>query len=136
GGTRTLVDAALAAGVPRLVHISSPSVAHTGDSIIGDRAEPASPEFARGEYARTKGAGERIALGADSSDLRALVLRPHLMWGPGDAQLTQRVIDRARSGRMPVLGARAALGDTLVLAHAAEETAAARSAGDSPDGEA
>src|SRR5699024_5834000 len=57
GGTRTLVDAALAAGVPRLVHISSPSVAHTGDSIIGDRAEPASPEFARGEYARTKGAG-------------------------------------------------------------------------------
>ncbi|NNV08624.1 NAD-dependent epimerase/dehydratase family protein, partial [Geobacillus sp. MMMUD3] len=29
GGTATLVEAARAAGVPRLVHISSPSVAHT-----------------------------------------------------------------------------------------------------------
>ena len=43
-GTRTLVEAARAAGVPRLVHISSPSVAHTGDSIIGARAEAATPE--------------------------------------------------------------------------------------------
>lgn len=44
-GTRTLVDAALAAGVRRLVHISSPSVAHTGDSIIGAVAGPASPSW-------------------------------------------------------------------------------------------
>src|SRR5699024_12420423 len=131
GGTRTLVDAALAAGVPRLVHISSPSVAHTGDSIVGDRAEPASPESARGEYARTKGAGERIALGADSSDLRVLVLRPHLMWGPGDTQLTERVIDRARSGRRPVLGSGAALLDTLFVDNAVEARVADVSAVDS-----
>ena len=136
GGTRTLVDAARAAGVQRLVHISSPSVAHTGESIIGDGAEPASPESARGEYARTKGAGERIALGADSSDFRVLVLRPHLMWGPGDTQLTERVIDRARSGRMPVLGSGAALVDTLFVDNAVEAIVAAVTAVDSTHGEA
>lgn len=136
GGTRTLVEAAQAAGVPRLIHISSPSVAHTGASIIGDGAGPASPDHARGEYARTKAAGELIALGADSADFRVLVLRPHLMWGPGDAQLTERVIDRARSGRMPVLGSGAALVDTLFVDNAVEAIVAALAAVDAAHGEA
>ncbi|MGO2860914.1 MAG: NAD-dependent epimerase/dehydratase family protein [Brevibacterium sp.] len=136
GGTRTLVEAAQAAGVPRLVHISSPSVAHTGESIIGEGAGPASPDHARGEYARTKAAGELIALAADSADFRVLVLRPHLMWGPGDAQLTERVIDRARSGRMPVLGSGAALVDTLFVDNAVEAIVAAVDAVDATHGEA
>ena len=136
GGTRTLVDAALAAGVQRLVHISSPSVAHTGDSIIGQGAGPASPELARGEYARTKAAGELIALGADSEDFRVLVLRPHLMWGPGDTQLTERVIDRARSGRMPILGSGAPLVDALFVDNAVEAIVAAVGAVDTTHGEA
>jgi len=136
GGTRTLVEAAQAAGVPRLVHISSPSAAHTGESIIGEGAGPASPDHARGEYARTKAAGELIALAADSADFRVLVLRPHLMWGPGDAQLTERVIDRARSGRMPVLGSGAALVDTLFVDNAVEAIVAAVDAVDATHGEA
>ncbi|MCD1286723.1 MULTISPECIES: NAD-dependent epimerase/dehydratase family protein [unclassified Brevibacterium] len=136
GGTRTLVEAAQAAGVPRLIHISSPSVAHTGESIIGEGAGPASPDHARGEYARTKAAGEFIALAADSADFRVLVLRPHLMWGPGDAQLTERVIDRARSGRMPVLGSGAALVDTLFVDNAVEAIVAALDAVDAKHGEA
>lgn len=135
GGTRTLVDAALAAGVTRLVHISSPSVAHTGDSIIGAGAGPASPEQARGEYARTKAAGELIALGADSEDFKVLVLRPHLMWGPGDTQLTERVIDRARAGRMPVLGSGAPLVDALFVDNAVEAIVAAVDAVASTHGE-
>lgn len=135
GGTRTLVEAARAEGVRRLVHISSPSVAHAGNSIVGDGAGPASPETASGEYARTKGAGELIALAADSEDFRVLVLRPHLMWGPGDTQLTERVIDRARAGRMPVLGSGAALVDTLFVDNAVEAIVAAVSAVDNTHGE-
>lgn len=135
GGTRTLVDAALAAGVKRMVHISSPSVAHTGDSIIGAGAGPASPEQAHGEYARTKAAGELIALDADSEDFKVLVLRPHLMWGPGDTQLTERVIDRARAGRMPVLGSGAPLVDALFVDNAVEAIVAAVDAVTSTHGE-
>ncbi|WP_137826521.1 NAD-dependent epimerase/dehydratase family protein [Brevibacterium sp. 2SA] len=136
GGTRTLISAAQAAGVTRFVHISSPSVAHTGESIVGDGAGPASPDHARGEYARTKAAGERLALAADAEDFRVLVLRPHLMWGPGDAQLTERVIDRARAGRMPVLGSGAALVDTLFVDNAVEAIIAALTAVDVTHGEA
>ena len=80
-------------------------------------AGPADPERARGEYARTKAHGELIALAADSPEFPVLVLRPHLMWGPGDTQLTERIIDRARAGRMPVLGTGAGHDAGILAAH-------------------
>ena len=135
-GTRTLLSAAQDAGVSRFVHISSPSVAHAGDSLVGEGAGPADPEHARGEYARTKAHGELLALAADSADFRVLVLRPHLMWGPGDAQLTERIIDRARAGRMPVLGTGAALIDTLYITNAVDAILAALTAVEHHHGEA
>ena len=52
-GTRTVVDACRAAGVQRLVHVSSPSVAHAGRSLAGVGAQPADPVGARGPYARS-----------------------------------------------------------------------------------
>ena len=135
-GTRILLHAAQRHGVRRFVHVSSPSVAHAGDSIVGEGAGAASPEHARGPYARTKAAGERLALAADRDDFRVLVLRPHLMWGPGDLQLTDRIVQRARAGRMPVLGTGAPLVDTLYTANAVEAVVAAVSAADVHHGEA
>ncbi|WFP15472.1 NAD-dependent epimerase/dehydratase family protein [Citricoccus muralis] len=135
-GTRLLLNAARDAGVSRFVHISSPSVAHSGTSIIGDGAQPADPVHARGHYARTKAAGELLALDADAEDFRVLVLRPHLMWGPGDTQLTERIIDRSRSGRMPIIGSGAALVDTLYVANAVDAVLAATRAVDRHHGEA
>ena len=58
-GTSTLVSACRAAGVPRFVQVSSPSVAHAGRPLCGAGAEPADPASARGHYARTKAAAER-----------------------------------------------------------------------------
>lgn len=124
-GTRTVVDAARRAGVKRFVHISSPSVAHAGHSLVGDAARPANPLAARGDYARTKAQGEIIALEADSATFPVLVLRPHLMWGPGDTQLTQRIVDRAKAGRLPILGAGTALIDTLYIDNAVDAIVAA-----------
>lgn len=135
-GTRTVLEAARRTGVERFVHLSSPSVAHAGTSIVGDGAGPADPGRARGHYARTKAAGELLALAADAEDFRVLVLRPHLMWGPGDTQLTERVIDRARAGRMPLLGPSAALIDSLYSANAVDAVVAAVDAVDRVHGEA
>lgn len=134
-GTQTVLDAAHAADVQRFIHISSPSVAHTGESIIGAPAAPADPERARGHYARTKAAGERLALAADSEDFRVLVLRPHLMWGPGDAQLTERIISRSQQGRMPIIGPGTPLIDTLYLTNAVDALVAAINAVDTHHGE-
>ena len=66
-GTRSVVAACRAAGVDRLVHVSSPSVAHAGDSLVGAGAAPADPARARGAYARSKAVAEQIALAANGA---------------------------------------------------------------------
>ena len=124
-GTRTLVGRCLAAGVGRLVHVSSPSVAHAGRPLVGARAERADPRLARGHYARSKAVAERLALRADAPGLAVVAMRPHLVWGPGDTQLVGRIVDRARAGRLPVLGAGSALVDTTYVDNAAAALLAA-----------
>ena len=124
-GTQSVIDACKAAGVSRLVHISSPSVAHAGRSLAGDGAGPADPDRARGPYARSKALAERLALAADERGLAVLVIRPHLVWGPGDQQLVARIVERARAGRLPVIGSGAALVDSTYVDNAVDAIVAA-----------
>ncbi|MGJ9405069.1 NAD-dependent epimerase/dehydratase family protein [Nesterenkonia aurantiaca] len=119
-GTQRLLDAAAAAGVTDFLHVSSPSVAHAGASLIGVGAGTADPQHAVGSYAKTKAEAELLVEARGAADLNVLILRPHLVWGPGDGQLTSRIIDRARSGRMPILGSGAALVDTLYIDNAVD----------------
>jgi 2-alkyl-3-oxoalkanoate reductase len=124
-GTRAVVDACVTAGVRRLVYVSSPSVAHSGTSLIGRGADPADPFAARGPYARSKAAAEQIALAADHGQLAVVAVRPHLVWGPGDTQLVARVVDRARRGRLVLIGSGAALIDTTYVVNGVEALLAA-----------
>lgn len=123
-GTRTVLDAAVRRGVADVVHVSSPSVAHTGTSIVGEDSPRADPARARGEYARTKAEAELLALAADGA-VRVVAVRPHVVWGPGDEQLVARIAERARAGRLPLLGHGAALIDTTYLDNAASAMVAA-----------
>ncbi|GAB3248152.1 NAD-dependent epimerase/dehydratase family protein [Kineosporia babensis] len=124
-GVRNLLGALRETGVPRLVHVSSPSVAHHGHALVGAGAGPADPERARGNYARSKAAGEQLALAADGPDLAVVAIRPHLVWGPGDTQLVGRIVQRAREGRLPLVGSGAALIDTTYVDNAVDATIAA-----------
>lgn len=124
-GAEVVLDAAETAGVSRFVHISSPSVAHGGSALVGVGAEPADPGAARGEYARTKAQGELFALARDRRGFAVVVVRPHLVWGPGDPQLVERIVDRARRGRLPLLDDGTALIDSTYVANAASAIAAA-----------
>ena len=124
-GTRVVVEACRAESVGRLVQVSSPSVAHAGQPLRGVGATAADPGGARGHYSRTKAESELLALAADSADLAVLVVRPHLVWGPGDTQLVARLVERARAGRLPLVGHGAALIDTTYLDDAADALVAA-----------
>ncbi|UUL75094.1 NAD-dependent epimerase/dehydratase family protein [Pseudarthrobacter sp. Fe7] len=124
-GTRRLLLAARGAGVRDLVFVSSPSVANSGAAIAGLGADPADPECAHGDYARTKAQGELLALAADAPDFRVAAIRPHVVWGPGDTQLVERVLARAARNRLPLMDAGAALIDTTYVDNAAEAIVAA-----------
>ena len=136
GGTRLLVDAAERAGVSRFVQVSSPSVAHAGAALSGVGAQPADPDGARGDYARTKAEGELLALARDSAAMRVVAVRPHLVWGPGDTQLVERIVDRARSGRLPLLDGGTALIDSTYVDNAASGIVAALHRADGAHGNA
>jgi len=124
-GTRAVVAGCRHRGVGRLVQVSSPSVAHSGHPLCGAEAGRADPTTARGPYARTKAESELLALAADTADLAVLAVRPHLVWGPGDTQLVARLVDRARVGRLAVVGSGAALIDTTYVDDAAAALVAA-----------
>jgi nucleoside-diphosphate-sugar epimerase len=124
-GTRNLLTAAHEAGADRFVHISTPSAGHFGASIVGGRAERADPERARGHYARSKAQAELLALEHASDTFSVVAIRPHLVWGPGDTQLVGRIVDRARSGRLAMIGGGLALIDTTYIDNAASAITAA-----------
>ena len=124
-GTANVLDAARRAGVTRFVYVSSPSVAHSGTSLVGAPAGPADPDRARDSYSRSKASGELLALAAAADDFSVVAVRPHLVWGPGDEQLIGRIVARARQGRLAVIGSGAALVDTTYVDNAADAIVAA-----------
>lgn len=124
-GTRHLLQAARESGASRFVHVSTPSVAHRGSSIVGAEAQPADPARAHGHYARTKARAELAALDADGDGLAVVAIRPHLVWGPGDEQLIGRIVQRARAGRLFLVHHGYALIDTTYVDNAADAIIAA-----------
>jgi nucleoside-diphosphate-sugar epimerase len=119
-GTRNVITACLAAGVPRLVHTSTPAVVHAGEDLSGaDERLPYADRF-RAPYPATKAIAERDVLASDSSALATVALRPHLIWGPGDPQLTGRILERGRRGRLRFVGDGSALIDTTYLDNAVD----------------
>jgi len=122
-GTQVVLDAAQRASVSGFVYVSSPSVAHAGKPLVGAGADPADPRTARGHYARSKAMAERIVL--DQSAVPVVAIRPHLVWGPGDTQLIERIVQRARAGRLFLIDGGNALIDTTYIDNAASAIGAA-----------
>jgi nucleoside-diphosphate-sugar epimerase len=135
-GTKAVVAACRAAGSARLVHVSSPAVAHVGQALVGAGAGAAQPAGARSHYARSKAMAERAALAGDSSELAVICIRPHLVWGPGDTQLVERIVSRANAGRLFLIGSGAALIDTTYVDNAVDALVAALDAAPDVHGEA
>ena len=103
-GTETVVQACREHGVKALVYTSTPSVVFNGESFRGaDASLPYGTEFLCA-YAETKATAERRALEAASDTLKVCALRPHLIWGPGDHHLFPRILDRARAGKLRIVG--------------------------------
>ncbi len=117
-GTRNVVEAVRRHGVERLVHVSSPSVAHAGEPLVGAGADPAIVDHGTAWYASTKAVAEGIALAAATPSCGVVALRPHLVWGPGDTQLVGRIVERARAGRLALVGGGRALVDTTYIDNA------------------
>jgi nucleoside-diphosphate-sugar epimerase len=85
----------------RFVHISTASVYATDQpkERVSEDARVGEPLLT--SYARTKAEAEGILT---ASGRAAVVLRPHVVYGPGDSTLLPRVLAARRFGRFPVPG--------------------------------
>lgn len=103
-GARHVVAACRKHRIGRLVYTSTPSVVFNREAFSG--ANESLPYGSRWlcHYAHTKAIAEKETLAANGSDLQVVALRPHLVFGPGDPHLLPRVVEKARAGRLRIVG--------------------------------
>lgn len=122
-GTRAVL--ATWPGARRVIYVSTSSVYSDGVRTVRVREDAPTGDCALSAYARTKAAGERLVLALGD---RGVVLRPHVVYGPGDTTLLPRVLAARRLRRfLPVPdGGRHRISSTHVdnLAHAVERALA------------
>jgi len=102
-GTEHVCRAALAAGVRRLIHVSSWTVYGMA------RRQPARESFDlapfQEPYAMTKTAGDKLVQRLIARDhLPAVIIRPGTFFGPGDRLHFGRMADRLRAGQGIIVG--------------------------------
>jgi nucleoside-diphosphate-sugar epimerase len=103
-GTRHVIETCLSQGVKRLVYTSTPSVVYNGEDLAGVNESLPLTTDCPSPYALTKAQAERDVLSANSPRLQTIALRPHLIWGVGDPHLIPRILARAMSGRLRIIG--------------------------------
>ena len=121
-GTRNVLAACRAHGVGRLVYTSTPSVTHRATHPVeglGADEVPYGEDF-QAPYAATKAIAEQEALAASTGALAVVALRPRLIWGPGDNHILPRLVERARAGRLRIVGSGDNRVDTTYIDNAAQ----------------
>jgi len=102
--TRIVMEAALAAGIERIVYTSSVATLKPGDGEPADESRAATPDQVVGAYKRSKVVAERLVeeMVAERG-LPAVIVQPSTPIGPRDVRPTPtgRIIVEAANGRMP-----------------------------------
>jgi nucleoside-diphosphate-sugar epimerase len=118
--TMNILKACREAGVRRLVYTSSPSVTFAGQNQENVDETTPYPKRYLAAYPETKAMAEKLVLEANDQELATVSLRPHLIWGPGDRHLIPRVIDRAKRGRLRLIGRPGKLVDAVYIDNAVD----------------
>jgi nucleoside-diphosphate-sugar epimerase len=102
-GTENVCRVALAAGVRRLVHISSAMVYNMAIGRPVTEDEPLEPLDE--PYSMTKAEGDKLVQRMTAEDhLPAVIIRPGTLLGPGDHLNFGRTADRMRAGKGIIVG--------------------------------
>jgi len=103
-GTRNVLDAARRAGVKRVVHVGTEAALLAGEPLVMvDESAPLRPD-SRALYSSTKAKAEQAVRAAADDELETVVVRPRLVWGPGDTTITPALVEAVRSGRFAWIG--------------------------------
>ena len=117
-GTENVISACRKNKVSGLIYTSSPSVVFNGTDMEGVDESVPYPSRYLAHYPATKAMAEKRVLAAANEGINAIVLRPHLIWGPEDTALVPRIIARAK--RLKKIGDGSNLVDTVYIDNASD----------------
>lgn len=114
-GTTQLLAAAKRAGVKRFIHTGTEAALFHGQDMIDvDETYPLALNSPF-PYSRTKAHAERAVRSANGSGFTTLVLRPRMIWGPGDLTILPTVTAMIKSGQFAwINGGRARTSTTYI----------------------
>ncbi|HZI92165.1 MAG TPA: SDR family NAD(P)-dependent oxidoreductase [Thermoleophilaceae bacterium] len=103
-GTVNALVACGAAGVRRFVHVGTEAALLAGEPLVGaDETWPLRPDSAA-NYSATKAMAEQRVRRAAGNGFETVVVRPRLVWGPGDTTLLPPIAKAMDSGRFAWIG--------------------------------
>ncbi|PKI17507.1 2-alkyl-3-oxoalkanoate reductase [Colwellia sp. 12G3] len=131
-GALNIIRACQELAITSLVYTSTPSVTFAGVDEAGiNESQPYATNFLN-FYGESKALAEQQILAASTTSnqstvqdshqvksLKTVALRPHLIWGPNDPHLVPRVLERARAGKLKLVGKEDKLVDTIYVDNAA-----------------
>jgi nucleoside-diphosphate-sugar epimerase len=93
------LSACRAAGVRRLVHVGTEAALLAGKPLHNVNEDAPLRPDSKADYAATKAQAEALVRAASGEELETVVLRPRLVWGPGDVTILPGIVDAVSSGR-------------------------------------
>lgn len=103
-GTRNALQACREAGVERFVHVGTEAALLAGAPLVQvDEHAPLRPR-SKAHYSATKARAEEAVLAAAREGFATVVVRPRLVWGPGDTTILPGLVEAVRSGRFMWIG--------------------------------
>ena len=117
-GTQNVIAGCKKHHISRLIYTSSPSVVFSGTDMEGVNESVPYPATYHAYYPQTKAIAEQVVIKAAGQGLMTIILRPHLIWGPGDKHFVPRII--AKANRLIRVGNGKNLIDTVYIDNAAD----------------
>lgn len=103
-GTRNALEACRAAGVRRFVHVGTEAALLVGQALVNaDETVPLRPD-SKAHYPATKAMAEQTVLDANGGGFETVVLRPRLVWGPGDTTILPALKEAVEAGKFAWIG--------------------------------
>lgn len=93
-GTRNVIDACRTEHVKVLVYTSTTRVMLEGSNVLPGTGSADYPERFRNNFAMSKAFAEQAVRKAADDNLKTIILRPHMIWGPGDTSTVPGILKR------------------------------------------
>jgi nucleoside-diphosphate-sugar epimerase len=98
-GTANVLGACEAAGVERLVHVGTEASSFAMEPLVNvDETAPLRPDSPV-LYSATKAKSEQLVVAASKHGFETVVVRPRLVWGPGDATVLPGIAAAVEGGQ-------------------------------------